>query len=184
MNKKFNIKIAILALIVSAVPTLTAFASEPVYTVDQIMANPAELIDKTVTVKGVCEHVCTSSGKKIFLRNSAGKLFRFNAGDKVDRFNREALRKTVTITGVMTEKRTYLADLEKLEARLIEIEKKKTPTEEHCTTEAKANGENVNNTALERVRTQKEKLSKQIAEGGKDYLASYTINGCNDYTFE
>ncbi len=184
MKKQFNFRTALVAVVLSVSSFMIANGANPVYTVDQLVAQTPDLVGQTVTVKGTCEHVCTSSGKKIFLSTENGKLFRFNAGDKVDKFNRAALGKDVTITGVVTENRTYMADLEKLEARLIEAEKKKAAAAEHCSTDAKANDENTESTPLQRVRAQKDKLSKQIAAGGKDYLASYTVNGCNDYSFE
>jgi hypothetical protein len=182
MKRHLSIKTAALAILFSTSTAFMTAAAEPIYTVDQIVVKTSELVGKTVTVKGKCKHVCSSSGKKIFLSTEAGKLLRFNAGDKVDRFDRAALSKQVTITGVVTEHRTYMVTLEKLEAKALETEKNKVV--EHCSTDAKANGEDTASTPVQRIRTQKEKLSKQIADGGKDYLATYTINSCNDYSFE
>lgn len=183
MERHLSIKTAALAILFSTSTALMAATAEPVYTVDQIVVKTSELVGKIVTVKGKCKHVCSSSGKKIFLSTEAGKLLRFNAGDKVDRFDRAALSKQVTITGVVTEHRTYMVTLEKLEAKALETEKTKAAAE-HCGTDAKANGEDTASTPVQRIRTQKEKLSKQIADGGKDYLATYTIDSCNDYSFE
>jgi hypothetical protein len=183
MKKQMTIvALLTLSLFFGNATTATAADKYKVYTVDQIMAKASSLVGQTVHVKGICKHVCATTGRKLFLLTADGtKLIRINAGTKIDKFDAAARGKEVVATGVVTEHRTTLADLDKQETLALEAEKKQAK-QEHCTTEAKANGENEQATPVQRIREQKTKLQQQIAKGGKDYFATYTIDDCNDYT--
>ncbi|MDD4970274.1 MAG: hypothetical protein PHT07_12690 [Paludibacter sp.] len=160
-----------------------------VYSVEEIIEMAPKLVGQTVQVKGLVQHICDKTGRKLFLATADGsKTFRFNAGDKIDVFNENALDSTVLAIGVIVEQKMTLEDLNKQEATLIAAEKvakaKKTKVQEvadHCTSEAKANGENVTVTPLQRVQILKDKLNKQIQEGKNNYLSFYNADKCNEY---
>jgi RecJ-like exonuclease len=155
-----------------------------VYSVEELIENAPKLVGQTVTAKGKAQHVCAQSGRKIFLLSTDGKkTLRFNAGKEIDKFDKNAIGKTVTITGVVFEQKVTLENLEKQEvaAKQAELEKK---AEEHCSSEAKADGQDVQQTPLKRIQVQIEKLKAQIAKGGNPYLSYYSVYKVNTYTFE
>jgi cytochrome c-type biogenesis protein CcmE len=179
-------------LIVFALVNLFTFSSvqaqsadSHVYSVDEIIQKAPALVGQTVKVKGLVSHICEKSGRKLFLAVADNsKTFRFNAGDKIEVFDENAVDSTVIATGVITETRVTLEDLAKQEKAAIAVaekaakEKKKA---DHCTSEAKANGENTAATPLQRIQTQKNQISKQVAEGKNNYLSFYAANNCNEY---
>lgn len=184
MKKQVSILlIAILATSYSAVVNAASPATDKIYTVEEITENAPGLVGKTVQVQGKATHVCANTGRKIFLASTDGKkTFRINAGTQIDKFDKAAIGKIVTITGVVFEQRVTLEDLDKQEAKIVEAEKTdKKP--EHCASEAKADGQDVSSTAVQRVQAQRIKLKKQIEAGGKAYLSYYSISNANVYSF-
>jgi len=162
-------------------------ANSHVYSVDEIIQKAPNLVGQTVQVKGLVSHICEKSGRKLFLAVADNsKTFRFNAGDKIEVFDENAVDSTVIATGVITETRITLEDLAKQEKAAIAAAEKiakatKKVAADHCTSEAKANGENTAATPLQRIQTQKDQISKQVAEGKNNYLSFYAANNCNEY---
>jgi len=161
-------------------------ASEKVYTVEQIIENAPELVGQTVMVKGEAQHICSHTGRKLFLASTDGKkTIRCNAGSKIDKFSEDVLDTIVVAKGVVTEQRIYIEDLEKQEAALLKAEektKKEAPVAEHCDADTKAKGGNTALTPLQNVRKQKDKILQQVKDGKKNYLSNYTINETNEYS--
>lgn len=162
-----------------------AFAQDAtkVYSVEEIIAEMPNLVGQTISVKGVAEHVCAESGRKIFLQTTDKKrTVQVSAAPWFGKFNPKAVGEEVIATGVVFEFKTTLDKLEKqLEAvKKVEAENKEG---DHCNSEAKAAGENIKLKASERVQANIDKLKKQIADGGKDYLSSYSIFKCESYRF-
>jgi hypothetical protein len=162
-------------------------ANSHVYSVEEIIQKAPTLVGQTVQVKGLVSHICEKSGRKLFLAVADNsKTFRFNAGDKIEVFDENAVDSTVIATGVITETRITLEDLAKQEKAAIAAAEKiakatKKVAADHCTSEAKANGENTAATPLQRIQTQKDQISKQVAEGKNNYLSFYAANNCNEY---
>jgi len=167
----------------------TPVDNSKVYSVEEIIENAPSLVGQTVQVKGLVQHICDKTGRKLFLATADGsKTFRFNAGTKIDVFNENALDSTVLAIGVVVEQKLTLEDLNKQEAAVLAAEKvakdKKAKVKEvadHCTSEAKANGENVAVTPLQRIQTLKDKLNAQIKDGKNNYLSFYNASNCNEY---
>lgn len=184
MKQKINfLVVAIAAIALFPFGNLKAQTTDSkVYSVEEMIAKASTLVGQTVKVTGVAQHVCATSGRKLFLASPDGKkTFRINAGTEIKRFDKAALHQTVTITGVVTESRVYMEDLNKQEAQALAAEKTKKEAE-HCTSEAKAQGENVSATPVQRAQVLQAKLKKQIKKGGNNYLSFYTIDNCNDCT--
>ena len=140
------------------------------------------MVGKTVTVKGTVQHICEKTGRKLFLETADGKkTFRLNAGTKIDKFNENALDTVVIASGVVAEQKVTLEDLNKQEAAVVAAEKAKKVAE-HCTSEAKANGENTAATPVQRVQALKDKLNKQVEAGKNNYLSFYTIDNVDEYS--
>ncbi len=180
-----NQKICILFLATMAIfGTTVAQDNTKVVSVEELLGNISALVGQEVTVKGRSTHVCSRSGNKIFLASTDGKrTLRFNAGSLLKQFDRQAAAKTVTITGTVFEQRISMDDLNKQEQAAIEAEKEQKKAH-HCTSEVKADGENVRSTALQRIQMQKNRLQKQIESGGNTYLSFYSVANCNVYSFE
>lgn len=154
-----------------------------VYSVEEFSKAISGLVGQTVQVKGLVSHICEKSGRKLFLTTADGSLtVRFNAGKEIDVFDENLIDSMVVATGVVAEQRITIDDLKAQEAKLIEAEKAKGKVEaEHCSTEAKANGENVKATPLQRIQTQIETIKKQVSEGKNNYLSFYSVGNCNKY---
>ncbi len=173
-------KILFLALFAAALFPFSANA-QTVYTVEEMAVKAPTLVGQTVQIKGRANHVCAVSGRKLFLADAEGDiLFRVNAGKEIAKFDKTVVDSTVIATGVVTENRTYLADLKKQLVAVKEAAKAKKKLE-HCDSEAKAEGMTVAATPTQRINTQIADLKKQIKAGGKDYIANYTVNDCNIY---
>jgi len=156
-----------------------------VYTVDEIIESAPTLVGKTVTVKGTVQHICEKTGRKLFLETADGKkTFRLNAGTKIDKFNENALDTVVIASGVVAEQKVTLEDLNKQEAAVAAVAaaEKAQKVAEHCTSEAKANGENTAATPVQRVQALKDKLKKQVEAGKNNYLSFYTIDNVDEYS--
>ena len=184
MKRQFSILLAMTAILFCAAYTTAETAKKvKTYTVDQLIAKAPSLVGQTVQVKGICKHVCATTGRKLFLLSEDGtKMFRFNAGSKITKFDPTARGKEVSIIGVVAEQRITKEDLDQQEAKAIEAERTQSVNKEHCSTEAKANGESEKATPIQLNKNQKDKLLKQITTGGKNYLAFYTIDECNEYS--
>ena len=164
--------------------------NDKVYTVEEIIEKAPTLVGQTVTVKGLVSHICDKTGRKLFFATADGtKSFRFNAGDKIDVFNENAIDSTVIATAEIVEQKVTMESLDKQEvAAITAAEKaakaakvKKPVAADHCTSEAKANGESTTATPLQNIQALKAKLNKQIAEGKNNYLSFYNGAKCNVY---
>lgn len=78
-----------------AAPVAVEFAS--------LIENPAEYLDKDITIEGNVVHVCKHSGKKMFIVGEDPDIRLFiTAGDEVPVFPMELLGSTLTVTGHLT----------------------------------------------------------------------------------
>lgn len=187
---KLQLNVLLIAFVAAGLfsfSTVNAQGAKPqVYSVEQIIEKAPVLVGQTVQVKGLVHHVCAQTGRKLFLVTADGKkIFRINAGDKLDKFDDNAVDSTVVATGVVAEQKVTLEDLNKQEAAAIaaeKVQKDKKTTAEHCTAEAKSKGENTSATPVQRVQAMKDKLNKQIAEGKNPYLSFYTVDNSNEYS--
>ena len=65
-----------------------------------LIETPTDYLDKDITIEGSVVHVCTHSGKKMFIvgENPDIRLF-ITAGDEVPKFPMELLGSTISVTG-------------------------------------------------------------------------------------
>ena len=192
MKQRLNLLLIIFAAIglFSTSNAKAQVAKPQVYSVEEIIEKAPTLVGQTVQVKGRVHHVCAQTGRKLFLATAdEKKIFRINAGDKIDKFDADAVDRIVIATGIVAEQRVTLEDLNKQEATAIAADKadkakKDKKAAEHCTSEAKANGENTSATPLQRVQALKAKLKKQVEAGKNNYLSFYSVNNSNEYSIE
>jgi hypothetical protein len=70
---------------------------------DSLIANPEIYIGKTISIEGKVIHVCTETGKKMFItgQNPDVSLY-IAAGDKISKFPMELLGSEITVEGIIT----------------------------------------------------------------------------------
>lgn len=78
-----------------------------VYSVDELYASAADLVDQEVTVKGTVMHVCKQGGGRCFLMGSTeDSNIRVEAGEKIGAFSQEQMGSDLTITGILKQVKT------------------------------------------------------------------------------
>ncbi len=146
-----------------------------VFTVDSLLTSAEQLANKTITVEGECSHLCTHSGKKLFLEgNSEDAMIRAES-DKP--FRQECINKKVLVTGKLIEEKideTYLINWEgELAVKADSL------THDGCTTERRAVGQKEIESASDRIADFRTRIAEEKTKSGKDYLAFYHIETAN-----
>ncbi len=73
-----------------------------VVTVDQLLANPENYIDKKIELQGLVMHTCKKTGKKMFLKGTNDSIFvRIEAGESISKFEPALEGETVVASGVI-----------------------------------------------------------------------------------
>ena len=146
--------------------------------VDDVLARAATLTGQTVTVEGVCTHICEHGGRKIFLMGSDDtQVIRCEAGEGIGAFPQQCVNSIVRVKGTVVEQRINEAYLQAWEAR---SGLQAADTHHHaggaaCTAEQQARGEQPANTTAERIAQYRQRIAAQQATGGPAYLSFYHI---------
>ena len=173
--------VAIMAVgIVSCTKTQTTECTDAccdkTITVDSLMANAEKLVGDTVTVEGVCSHLCSHGGRKAFIMGADSTLLRSEAPAEMGgAFSPECVGKTLKVTGVVCEQRIDEEAVKAMEARYAEASKAEQ-THEACDTEKKAAGQADIATFEGRMADYREKIAKRNEAEGKAYLSFYYLN--------
>lgn len=133
--------------------TIDSIAPAAALSVDSVMADPSALAGDTITIEGLCTHLCKHGGRKAFLANAdTTKMIRCEATPAIGgAFSPDCVGKTLTVRGTwqaQTMGRNQLAQI---------VEKQAAENDGHCDTEQKASG-----SAAEWLKN----LDEQIAAGG------------------
>lgn len=151
--------------------------------VDALLADAENLVDKDITVEGICTHICARGGGKLFMMGSDDtKTIRVEAGEKIGKFTQEVVNRIVTINGTMREQRIDEAFLSRWEEQA-----KGQETETHgengagCDAEQNAHGQSGLNSTTARIADYRTKIAERQAKEGKAYLSFYYIDG-DSYT--
>lgn len=146
-------------------------------TVDETLAKADSLIGKTLTVEGVCTHVCSKSGMKLFLQgNSDDSYLRVESNATIGKFDKGAVDKKVRVVGTLTEERIDEVYLQKMEQDI-----KNNAVASHgeggkgCATEQKAKGVAEGSSEMDRINDFRTRIEERKAKEGKDYLSFYHI---------
>lgn len=108
-----------------------------------LIENPAQFENKNITISGKVVHVCTMSGKKMFIvgENPDIRLF-ISAGEEMPKFPMELLGSEITVTGefAMVEVGENMGEGKNHEAEMAETEGEEEVAEtaenaEECETE-------------------------------------------------
>ena len=144
--------------------------------VDDLLAGAESLAGQTVTIEGVCTHICQHGGGKIFLMGSDDtQTIRVDAGEKVGKFPTETVNSLVRVTGTLEEQRIDEAFLSQWEA-----EAKAAGECEHeggagCESDQKARGEAPASNLQERIDNFRKRIAEREQAEGKAYLSFYSI---------
>lgn len=143
--------------------------------VDALLSEAEQLVGESVTVEGVCTHICKHGGRKIFLMGSDDtKTIRIEGGE-VGKFDAGCVNNIVKVTGKVCEQRIDEAYLQQWEARVAEqTDEKHGHPQTGCSTEKKARNE-TGNSVEERISDFRKRIEKRQATEGKAYLSFYHI---------
>ncbi len=72
--------------------------------VDELLTNATSLVGETVVVEGLCTHVCSKSGMKLFLQGTdETKTVRAESGAALGKFDPASVDKKVRVRGKLVE---------------------------------------------------------------------------------
>ena len=152
--------------------------------VDDVLAKAESLVDQEVAIEGLCTHICSHGGGKIFLMGSDDtKTIRVMAGEKIGAFEKECVNTMVTVKGILKEQRIDEAYLLNWEEQIkSQTEEKHGEGEGGCSSEKKARGEEAN-TPADRIADFRAKIAERQAKEGKNYLSFYHVEA-NEYAYK
>ena len=163
----------------------TAVAEVAVISVDDLLANPDSLVGQTITIEGVCSHLCKHGGRKAFLVGAGENAtpFRCEATEEMGgSFPQETIKKNLRVTGVLVEDRIdeeYVKSMEEQNAAAEKVAKKEgndANKEESCETETKAQGQDAAASFANRMADYRARIAERQAKEGKPYLSFYHLD--------
>lgn len=129
------------------------------YTLDSLLANAAELIDKEVIVRGFITHTCKHSGRRCFIvGEDPNTSFRVEAKGEIGGFNRELTGSEVAITGIVRERRLTKEYIKQYEEQ---VREKEDGSAESC-------GAEIANVLA---------MREWMKSNNKDYFSTYFMDG-------
>lgn len=146
-------------------------------TVDQLLNQPADFVEKEIKVEGTVNHVCKESGKRMFIfGENPDNVIKIEAGDNISQFQIELEGSNVQVVGTFKELKIDEAYLSQMED---ELKSGNTPealhghnhgdgeehAEEHADEELAQKMEYIKN------------MREKIAETEQGYIAQYWIVG-------
>lgn len=154
--------------------------------IDSLLATAETLVDRPVVVEGICTHICSKGGGKLFMMGSDDtKTIRVEAGEKIGRFPQEVVNNIVTINGILREQRIDEAYLVRWEEQVkAQADEKHGENGTGCDSEQKARGEATGAvSAADRIAAFRQRIADRKAKEGKEYLSFYYIDG-DAYTID
>lgn len=148
--------------------------------IDSLLASADALVDQPVVVEGICTHICSKGGGKLFMMGSDDtKTIRVEAGEKIGRFPQDVVNNIVTINGILREQRIDEAYLSQWEEQVkAQSEEKHGENGAGCDSEQKARGEATGAvSAADRIAAFRQRIAERKANEGKEYLSFYYIDG-------
>ncbi len=133
-----------------------------IYTVDDLMNEDfVYKVGDKVSVEGLCVHVCSHSGKKMFISGATpDNRLQIFTGDNIPSFDKKYEGSKVIVTGLLEEEKIDMAYINEW---LAEIEKESSESTESCEFEE----------SMKKV----ELLKAQVEKSKKGYVSKYTMTG-------
>jgi len=137
-------------------------------TVDQVVADMQNYVDKNIIIEGMVNHVCAHGGKRMFLIGSDPEAaIKVTPNEEIGIFEKELEGSTVSVVGVLKELRVDIAYVENLEKELSEGTDNEA-IHDHSAGTHDENAENEKKAQIDAMRT-------QIAESENGYYSQYWI---------
>lgn len=145
--------------------------------VDNLLAVAAQETDKMVEVEGLCTHICSHGGRKIFLMgDDDSKTIRVESSDALGAFKKECVNAIVIVKGKLKEERIDENYLREWENQLTDGTAQEHGEDgEGCETEQKAQGQDNVTDAYGRIQDFRARIAERNKTEGKDYLSFYYI---------
>lgn len=144
--------------------------------VDELLTEAESLNGTTVSIEGVCTHICSHGGKKIFLMGTDDtKTIRIESNDA---FSQDCVNSLVAVSGKVVEERIDEAYLMNWETEVANDTHEKHGDDEEaagCASEQQAQNETLVNTVEERIENFRKRIAKEKELTGKDYLSFYHV---------
>ena len=130
----------------------------------EVMEMAEANIGKEVYFKGIVQHVCSHSGRRLILLDETGKLsLRVEAKGEIKGFNRELAGSKIAVKGTIQEKRLSAEFIDQWEQKTKAKDEDIEEGGKHCASE------------LANIAS----MRKWMKEHKKDHYSSYFINGIN-----
>ncbi len=144
--------------------------------VDSLMTEAPALLGDTVTVEGLCSHLCSHGGRKAFLAGTdTTVILRCEATAEMGgAFGPDCAGKTIEVRGIVRENRIneeQIAQMEKMYAAADTA----TKTHEACATDKKAQGQDSIDSFEARMADYRAKIAARSEAEGKNYLSFYYL---------
>lgn len=138
---------------------------------DEVLASGEEHVGQVVSVEGLCTHICSHGGRKMFLRGANG-LLRVESSDATGAFKDEIVNEPVRVTGTLCETRIDEDYLRSWESRI--GRGKAIGEHDGCATESAARGE-TGNTERQKIENFRKRIADRNAREGKNYLSVFYV---------
>lgn len=137
--------------------------------IDEVMTDGEQYVGKVITVEGLCTHICSHGGRKMFLRGKKG-LLRVQSSKETGAFSADVVNEPVRVTGTLCETLIDETYLKNWEDRI----KNGNKVGEHggCETEAAARGDQ-GNTDRQKIDNFRKRIAERNAAEGKNYLSVF-----------
>lgn len=130
-------------------------------TIAQVMETAEQNIGKEVFFKGMVQHVCAHSGRRLILQDETGKLsLRVEATGSINGFNRELSGSIIEVKGTLQEKRLSEEFINEWEEK-VKANEDAEEGGEHCASEMT----NIN------------QMRDWMKEKNKKFYSIYFVNG-------
>lgn len=157
--------------------TANSDRNQTALSVDNVLTMAEQETDKTVIVEGLCTHVCSHGGKKLFMMGEDdSNTIRVDSNDDLGTFKADCTNSLVRVKGLLKEERIDEAYLVKWESELAQ-----GTAEEHgedgegCVTEQKAQGQDTISGEATRIKDFRIRIAERNETEGKNYLSFYFI---------
>ena len=140
--------------------------------VDEVLVSGEEYVGQVVSIEGLCTHICSHGGRKMFLRGAKG-LLRVESSDATGAFKDEVVNEPVRVTGTLCETRIDEEYLRSWESRI--GRGKDIGEHDGCATESAARGES-GNTEQQKIENFRKRIADRNAKEGKNYLSVFYVN--------
>ena len=167
-------------------------------TVDEVFESPDKYVGDTITLEGICSHLCSQGGKKAFLQGNADNMqIRCEAYPLMgEPFPKSCIHHPMKVTGIFREQRIdnelvdqmesdYNERLQKIaEAHGEETAQRAANASVGCDTERAAQGQQDLNTFKERMDDYRTRIAARQESEGKAYLSFYYLDAISFETLE